>query len=210
MAALRLPDGQPLPARTLRLAAADDDRAAVVADTVRRAAARHRVAVAVARAGPDRLDLNVPPPDLPPLQAAGLTFHLAVGEVEVAAERRLAVRPWSRRDRAADPLAVRLLLLSTPLAHDVDPTGLPAAAEELARWRRRIGEWARLPSAAPPAAPVAAVGAAVDDGIDTARALGLLRDLEADTSVPPGARMEAFLSLDRLLGLDLALGLVAR
>ncbi len=135
---------------------------------------------------------------------------VAVGEVAVPAEHTLAVRPWSRPDGPADPLAVRLLLLTTPLPDDVDPAGLPGAAEELARWRRRVGEWARLPSAAPPVDAVASVTAAVDDGLDTARALGLLRDLEVDGSVPAGARMEAFLALDRLLGLDLALGLVAR
>ncbi len=206
MAGLRLPGGQPIPGRTLRLAAADDDRAAVVGDTLRRAAAGHRVAVTVARAGPDRLDLNVPPPDVPRLDAV----DVAVGEVAVPAEHTLAVRPWSRPDGPADPLAVRLLLLTTPLPDDVDPAVLPGAAEELARWRRRVGEWARLPSAAPPVDAVASVTAAVDDGLDTARALGLLRDLEVDGSVPAGARMEAFLALDRLLGLDLALGLVAR
>jgi hypothetical protein len=207
---MRLPgEDTPLRARLLRIAVTDDDRAAVVGDTLRRVAARARVVVRVARGGPDRLELNVPPPDLEP----GALVDVVVGTLDTAAGHRVDVQAWSRvwteADPAVgDPLAVRLLLLDTPLDSHVDPAGLPDAREELARWRRRVGEWARQPSAPPPADAVAAVAAALDDGLDTPRALALLRDLETDAAVAAGARLEAFLTLDRLLGLDLALGLV--
>ena len=205
---MRLPGAaEPLRGRLLRLAVADDDRAAVVGDTARRVVAWERVAVRVARDGADRLDLNVPPADGPPEGAV----DVAVGEVDVPARSRVDVRPWSRpATLPPDPLAVRLLLLDTPLTADVDASRLPAAVEELVRWRRRIGEWARQPSAAPPAEAVTAVAAALGDGLDGSRALALLRRLEAEESLAPGARLEAFLALDRLLGLDLALGLVPR
>jgi hypothetical protein len=205
---MRLPGApEPLRARLLRVAVADDDRAAVVGDTLRRVAARARTAVRVRRGGCDRLDLNVPPPDLEP----GAGVDLVVGALAVPAGHRVHVPPWSRDGAdVGDPLAVRLLLLRTPLDQTVDPALLPDAAAELDRWRRRVGDWARQPSAAPPADAVAAVAAALDDGLDVPRALALLRDLEADNRVTAGARMEAFLALDRLLGLDLALGLVHR
>lgn len=196
-----------LPGPRLRLAVADDDRAAVVGDTLRRVAARARLAVRVTRSGRDRLDLNVPPPDA----SADDSADVVVGSLDVVAAHRLPVPRWERpRALPVDPLAVRLLLLDTPMTEDVDARRIAPCADELARWRDRVGTWARQPSAPVHADTVAAVTAALDHGLDTVRALALLRALEADDSVPPGARMETFLTLDRLLGLDLALGLVTR
>lgn len=69
----------------------------------------------------------------------------------------------------------------------------------------------RLPGAAEPIrGRSSASPSRMGDGLDGRRALALLRELEADSSLAPRARMEAFLALDRLLGLDLALGLVPR
>jgi cysteinyl-tRNA synthetase len=46
--------------------------------------------------------------------------------------------------------------------------------------------------------------AAFDDDLDTPAALRVLRALEKDSEIPPGAKFETFAHLDHLLGLDLA------
>ena len=46
--------------------------------------------------------------------------------------------------------------------------------------------------------------AAFDDDLDTPAALRVLRSLEKDSEIPPGAKFETFAHADRLLGLDLA------
>jgi cysteinyl-tRNA synthetase len=45
---------------------------------------------------------------------------------------------------------------------------------------------------------------AFDDDLSTPRALRELHALEADESVPAGAKFEVFAAMDRLFGLDLA------
>jgi cysteinyl-tRNA synthetase len=45
---------------------------------------------------------------------------------------------------------------------------------------------------------------AFDDDLDTPAALRVLRALEQDTEIPPGAKFETFVYADQLLGLDLA------
>ena len=45
---------------------------------------------------------------------------------------------------------------------------------------------------------------AFDDDLDTPAALRVLRALEKDSEVPPGAKFETFVYADQLLGLDLA------
>ena len=46
--------------------------------------------------------------------------------------------------------------------------------------------------------------AAFDDDLDTPAALRVLRNLEKDGEIPPGAKFETFAHADHLLGLDLA------
>jgi cysteinyl-tRNA synthetase len=46
--------------------------------------------------------------------------------------------------------------------------------------------------------------AAFDDDLDTPAALRVLRRLEKDSEIPPGAKFEMFAHADQLLGLDLA------
>jgi cysteinyl-tRNA synthetase len=54
-----------------------------------------------------------------------------------------------------------------------------------------------------PADRVAAMVEALQDDLDTPRAVLLLRELERDPDVSPGAKFETFAYLDRVLGLDL-------
>jgi cysteinyl-tRNA synthetase len=46
--------------------------------------------------------------------------------------------------------------------------------------------------------------AAFDDDLDTPAAIRVLRAMEKDSDIPPGAKFETFAHADRLLGLDLA------
>ncbi|MEV7013859.1 cysteine--tRNA ligase [Streptosporangium sp. NPDC051022] len=104
-----------------------------------------------------------------------------------------------------DPLAVRLALLEHRHRQQMNLTWdtLRAADRTLARWRSRVAEWSESPSRPMPAERVAGIEAAFDDDLDTPLALRLLRELERDDSIAPGARLEAFLHLDQILGLDL-------
>jgi hypothetical protein len=104
----------------------------------------------------------------------------------------------------ADPLAVRLALMSFPYHQPADLTEelLASADETVARWRRQVAQWAQSPSRPMPARISQAAGAAFGD-LDTVSALGLLRDLSDDADVPAGAKFETFVYADRILGLDL-------
>jgi cysteinyl-tRNA synthetase len=104
-----------------------------------------------------------------------------------------------------DPLAIRLAMLSFPYHRPADLTEdvLAQARQTLAHWRRRVAEWAQLPSRPAPAPVADRLRAAFDD-LDTATALALLQSLESDDDVPAGARFETFAYADRILGLDLA------
>ncbi|MBO0802849.1 MAG: hypothetical protein J2P25_07210 [Nocardiopsaceae bacterium] len=93
-----------------------------------------------------------------------------------------------------EPLSVRMEMLGL----DGDP------AATLSRWRRRVAEWARSPSGAMSRPHAEAIGAAIEDGLDTAAALRVLADLEADDAVPDGVKFETFAAADRMFGLDLA------
>ena len=109
-------------------------------------------------------------------------------------------------ERGHDPLALRLAFLSSRYRQQTDLSWdtIAAADATLRRWRERVADWADEPSR--PIDPAASGGvlAAFDDDLDTPRALQVLRRLERDEQVPPGARFETFAWADRLLGLDLA------
>jgi cysteinyl-tRNA synthetase len=107
--------------------------------------------------------------------------------------------------RGLDPLALRLAFLGSRYRTQVDLgwDGLVAADAQLDRLRTRVAGWAESPSR-PMAEPyVSDVIAAFEDDLDTPRALQVLRRLERDTTVPDGAKFEAFAHVDQLLGLDL-------
>lgn len=82
---------------------------------------------------------------------------------------------------------------------------LASAAGTLRGWRHRVAEWAESPSRPIPPHIVAAIRGTFSR-LDTASALALLHGVanEADPALPPGARFEAFVYADRVLGLELA------
>ncbi|WP_188192493.1 cysteine--tRNA ligase [Nonomuraea sp. SYSU D8015] len=105
-----------------------------------------------------------------------------------------------------DPLAVRMAFLEHRYRQQMNLTWdtLRAADRTVRRWRARVAEWAESPSAPIASAYVERVEAALDDDLDTPVALRVLRELERDETVAPGAKLESFLHVDQVLGLDLS------
>ena len=104
----------------------------------------------------------------------------------------------------AEPLAVRLALLSFPYHQPADLTEdmLARARTTVGHWRLQVAEWANSPSRPVPAQLAGTIRSAFDD-LDTVAVLALLRGLASDPDQPPGAKFETFLYADRILGLDL-------
>ncbi|MFC4122362.1 cysteine--tRNA ligase [Nonomuraea zeae] len=105
-----------------------------------------------------------------------------------------------------DPLAVRMAFLEHRYRQQLNLTWdtLRAADRTVRRWRARVAEWSESPSAPMAAHYVERVETAFDDDLDLPSALRVLRELERDESVAPGAKLESFLHLDQVLGLDLS------
>ncbi|SDI78956.1 cysteine--tRNA ligase [Nonomuraea jiangxiensis] len=105
-----------------------------------------------------------------------------------------------------DPLAVRLAFLEHRYRQQLNLTWdtLRAADRTLRRWRSRVAGWAESVSEPMAAGQVQRMEAAFEDDLDTPSALRILRELERDESVPPGAKFEAFLHVDQVLALDLS------
>jgi hypothetical protein len=104
-----------------------------------------------------------------------------------------------------DALAVRLALMSHP-HHEVIDLVSPDVAKArvtLSSWRRQVAQWAESPSRPIPEWFARAMGSAYDD-LEIVLALRLLHDLETDADAADGAKLEAFMFADRILGLELA------
>jgi hypothetical protein len=103
-----------------------------------------------------------------------------------------------------DPLAVRFALMSHPRQQPTELTAAKLAdtTQTLREWRHDVAVWAESPSRPIPE-PIAATMRVAFDNLDTVGALSSLSGLAADETVPPGARFEAFVYTDRVLGLDL-------
>ncbi|GAA2209956.1 cysteine--tRNA ligase [Nonomuraea monospora] len=106
-----------------------------------------------------------------------------------------------------DPLAVRMAFLEHRYRQQLNLTWdtLRAADRTVRRWRSRVAEWAESVSAPLSQEHVDRAESAFDDDLDTPAALRVLRELERDESVAPGAKFETFLHLDQVLGLDLSI-----
>ncbi|MGW3345156.1 cysteine--tRNA ligase [Nonomuraea rubra] len=105
-----------------------------------------------------------------------------------------------------DPLAVRMAFLEHRYRQQLNLTWdtLKAADRTVRRWRSRVAEWAESVSAPLSREYADRAESAFDDDLDTPAALRVLRELERDESVAPGAKFETFLHLDQVLGLDLS------
>ncbi len=109
-------------------------------------------------------------------------------------------------DRGHDPLALRLAFLQSRYRTQANLSwdAIAAADTLLTRWRGAVAAWAEEPSQAMAPGYRDEVLAAFDDDLDTPKALQVLRRLEKDPGIAPGAKFETFAWADRLLGLDLA------
>jgi hypothetical protein len=79
---------------------------------------------------------------------------------------------------------------------------LAGAARILNEWRHRLADWAKFPSHRIPESVQAAFLAAFES-LDAIAVLSTLSLLATDETTPPGARFEASVYADRVLGLDL-------
>jgi hypothetical protein len=107
-------------------------------------------------------------------------------------------------ERGADPLALRLALMSVSYPHPTDLTAeaLMGARKTLDRWRHRVAEWAELPSGPMPPRFKTMIGDRFDE-LASASVIDLLDELARSDEVPAGAKFETFVFADRILGLDL-------
>jgi hypothetical protein len=154
--------------------------------------------------GPVDVHLVSQDADMDPGQA-GLVVSVGAAQLEGADGGRDAAAGGFLTGHGYDPLAARLALMSFPNERPAVLTGdgLARAGETLADWRQQVARWAESPSRPVPSAIAEAAGVAFSD-LDTVSALAMLRGLATDASVPAGAKFEAFVYADRILGLDLA------
>ncbi|WP_370097042.1 hypothetical protein [Streptacidiphilus sp. MAP12-20] len=212
----------------------DDVRVMVVADVLRRALEVSRVVVVHAMGLPPTVPrelarglerhltaFNVHPPIaeddgradvevVPTGGAKGDANGDAGARVEVARVRSLLTAPLPGGTPGdapeADPLALRLALLAHPYREPVEltPDAVAEAALSLASWRAQVAGWARSSSAPVSESLQAEARAALDADLDTPSLLALLDLIGTTADLPDGARFEALVWMDRLLGLDLA------
>ena len=117
--------------------------------------------------------------------------HLLFEGRKMAKSTRNVVLLGDLAGRGLDPLALRLAFLEHRYRQQMNLTwGTLAAADAvLHRWRQRVAEWANSPSKPMCAQYVADFAAAFDADLDTPAALRVLRALERDTEIPPGAEV---------------------
>lgn len=83
------------------------------------------------------------------------------------------------------------------------------AAKRLDNWRRQVADWANSPGRPLERSYASEAEKALADDLDTPTALAVLDRLTADPDVPPGAKLETFIHLDMMLGLNVV-GLIGR
>ncbi|TDD22746.1 hypothetical protein E1287_39590 [Actinomadura sp. KC06] len=190
-------------------------RVPVVADLLRRVAERAGRRVRVASTSSFALDdfnvasfevLDAPLPD-----ADVYLANADVHQADEAAARTdalcLVVAPETGAGppASASPIAVRLAVLEVPYREplELSEARLSKAEERLDRWRGKVAEWATSPGRPMNREYASEAEAALADDLGSPGALAVLDRLAADADVPPGAKLETFIHLDLLLGLDL-------
>lgn len=108
-------------------------------------------------------------------------------------------------DRADDPLALRLTLMTEPRTEtlSLDPASVSVAHHTLLRWRHAVATWADSPSRPMPGPARDSIRDCLEDDLDLPGVLRTLHRLEHSGDAPAGALFETFAYVDRVLGLDL-------
>jgi hypothetical protein len=132
----------------------------------------------------------------------GLITSVGTAQIQAAGDHSAAMT--GALAGTADPLTVRLALMSVPYQKPADLTEgvLNGADATLARWRHHVAHWAESPSRPLPGPISAAARNALAD-LDTVSVIGLLHDLVRDADTHAGAKFETFVYADRFLALDL-------
>ncbi|WP_052440904.1 hypothetical protein [Streptacidiphilus anmyonensis] len=132
----------------------------------------------------------------------GSGVALRVGPTSVAAQ----IPPLPREPTDHDASVRRCALLATPWREPVaaGAADLMDAAVALAGWRAYVASWSHAPSAPVPPTVRDRARGLLDAELDTPGLLALLREVADDTSLPDGARFEAFVWLDQVLGIELS------
>jgi hypothetical protein len=137
---------------------------------------------------------------------------VTAAEDEPAAECALAIvaaagsgPPDDPTQAGSDPVTLRCVLLSTHYRKQVPLTmqRIADAAQLLHRWRQRIADWSTHSSAQMPADIIDSAYHAFDRNLDVPAVLDLMRHVESDAAISPGAKLETFVHLDRTLAFDL-------
>jgi hypothetical protein len=104
-----------------------------------------------------------------------------------------------------DPLTLRCVLLSTHYGQQVPLTmqRIADAARLLHRWRQRVADWSTHISGQMPTDIIEAASRAFDRNLEVPAVLDLMRHVESDAAIAPGAKFETFVHLDRVLAFDL-------
>ncbi|MFC5185438.1 hypothetical protein [Actinomadura harenae] len=175
-----------------------DLRALVVADLLRRVAERGRRTVLLSGAAHENAsDYGVAPlyPEVP----SDADVYVSPRAHEANA-LTLVVPPVSGSSDA-DPLAVRLAFLAVPYREPL-VLNADAAASRLAGWRADVAGWANAPGRPLHRPSVTEAETALADDLDAPTALDVLDRVAADEAIPPGSKLETFVHLDLLLGLN--------
>ncbi|MFI0411008.1 hypothetical protein [Actinomadura sp. 3N508] len=201
---------EPLPGgRGLRVQILDGSglRVPVVADLLRRVAERAGRHVRIASTQPFALDdHNVAPFEVVDTPLADADLYVTSGAARRPDALCLVVgHETGDRTAHADPLAVRLAMLEVAYREplELSEARVAAATERLDRWRGKVAEWATSPGRPMNREYAREAETALADDLGSPGALDVLDRLAADAGVPPGAKLETFIRVDLLLGLDL-------
>ncbi|GAA4133139.1 hypothetical protein [Actinomadura keratinilytica] len=182
------------------------DRALIIADLLRRVAERtgRRPAVVTRAEGVEPsahafADLRLP--DFPVAGAPAADGAVFVGP---SPGPGLSLLVPDAAPAGGDALSLRLAVLRVHYREPADLEALSERAEaDLSRWRALVAEWARSPGRPMDRAYATRAQEALADDLDSPTALATLDRLAEDPDVAPGAKLETFIHLDLLLGLDL-------
>jgi hypothetical protein len=133
---------------------------------------------------------------------AGSGVTLRVGPTTVTAPGP----PLPQEPTDHDATVRRCALLAGPWREPVtvSESRLLDAATALAGWRAWVAAWSRAPSAPVPPAVRDRARSLLAVDLDIPGLLGLLSEVAEDPGLPDGARFEAFVWLDQVLGLELS------
>ncbi|MEV5568571.1 hypothetical protein AB0L06_00860 [Spirillospora sp. NPDC052269] len=180
-----------------------DLRALVVADLLRRVAERGRRSVLLSGAHEDASDYGVAP--LYPETPAKADLYVSARAHE-ANELTLVVPPASGVSGSSDvdPLALRLAFLAVPYREPLvlEAETADAAASRLRAWRADVAHWANAPGRPLHRPSITEAETALADDLNTPAALDVLDRVASNESIAPGGKLETFINLDLLLGLN--------